>query len=132
MDGKEMGALLARLRKERNMTQRELAEKLNITDKAVSKWERGLSCPDLTTLPALAEILDLSVEDLVRASAPRPTADTSAGKLTGIILKAVPLALGVALLVTSLLGGLGIRSGFGMAGLALACLALDRFREIRS
>ena len=43
MDNEKMGAFIAELRKEKQMTQRELAAKLNITDKAVSKWERGVS-----------------------------------------------------------------------------------------
>ena len=46
----QMGALIAKLRKERNMTQKELAAKLGVTDKAVSKWERSLSCPDIALL----------------------------------------------------------------------------------
>ena len=45
-----LGTKIAKLRKEQNMTQQELANKLNITDKAVSKWERGLSYPDITSI----------------------------------------------------------------------------------
>ena len=48
MDREMLGRFIAQRRKERNMTQRELAEKLHVTDKAVSKWERGLSYPDVT------------------------------------------------------------------------------------
>lgn len=47
------------------MTQRQLAEKLNITDKAVSKWERGLGCPDISILPPLAEALEVTVTELL-------------------------------------------------------------------
>ena len=56
MNNKTMGELICSLRKEKGMTQRELAEKLNVTDKAVSKWERDASYPDTGSLPALAEI----------------------------------------------------------------------------
>lgn len=52
------------IRKEKGMTQQQLAEKLYITDKAVSKWERGLSFPDITILKSLAEILELDVSEL--------------------------------------------------------------------
>ena len=52
-------------RKERNMSQRELAEHLHITDKAISKWERGLSFPDITILIPLSEVLNVSIYDLL-------------------------------------------------------------------
>lgn len=52
-------------RREKNMTQQELADKLHITDKAVSKWERGLSYPDVSLIPKLAEVLDISIENLI-------------------------------------------------------------------
>ena len=51
-----MGAMLAALRKGRGMTQAELAEQMGVTDKAVSKWERDISCPDVNVLPRLAEL----------------------------------------------------------------------------
>ncbi|MGI5977010.1 MAG: helix-turn-helix domain-containing protein [Candidatus Limivicinus sp.] len=54
---KTIGTLIAELRKENNMTQAQLAEKMGVTDKAVSKWERDLSCPDINSIPKLAEIL---------------------------------------------------------------------------
>lgn len=49
------------------MTQNDLAEKMNVTDKAVSKWERNLSCPDVNSIPKLAKILGISVEELLNA-----------------------------------------------------------------
>ena len=64
MAKKSMGEIISALRKERNMTQRELAEKMNVTDKAVSKWERGLSKPDERFMPELVEFLGLSPEFL--------------------------------------------------------------------
>ncbi|MDD3361207.1 MAG: helix-turn-helix transcriptional regulator [Hespellia sp.] len=59
------GKKISSLRKEKGMTQRELAERLNITDKAVSKWERGLNYPDLSLFQSLAHILDTSVSELL-------------------------------------------------------------------
>lgn len=47
MDAKKFGAFIAAMRKEKNMTQMDLARKLQVTDKAVSKWERGLGFPDI-------------------------------------------------------------------------------------
>lgn len=65
MDNEKFGNFVKELRKEKNLTQKELAEKINITDKAVSKWERGLSFPDITMLNILSKELDVSVEELL-------------------------------------------------------------------
>lgn len=65
MDNNNFGKFIIKLRKEKGMTQQQLAEKLYITDKAVSKWERGLSFPDITILKSLAEILELDVSELL-------------------------------------------------------------------
>ena len=65
IDKKTFGIFLAEQRKAKGFTQRELAEKLFISDKAVSKWERGLSMPDISLLVPLAELLDVSVTEPV-------------------------------------------------------------------
>lgn len=65
IDKKKLGTLIAQLRKEKSLTQKELAEKLFISDKAVSKWETGNSIPDTTLLIPLAEILEISVTELL-------------------------------------------------------------------
>ena len=73
MDKEMTGRLIAEARKEKRLTQQELAEKLHITGKAVSKWETGVSVPDIGLLIPLAEILGLSVTELLegrRAVAP--------------------------------------------------------------
>ena len=74
MDKTEFGAFVAQNRKNLELTQRELAEKLHVTDKAVSKWERGLSYPDVTLLEPLAEVFGMGVTELVscRSAAPSP------------------------------------------------------------
>lgn len=66
MDAEKTGKFIAEKRKSINMTQNELAEKLHITDKAVSKWERGLSFPDISILIPLAEILNVNLYDLLK------------------------------------------------------------------
>lgn len=58
--------MISSLRKEKGMTQLELAEKMRVTDKAVSKWERDLSFPDINSIPKLAEIFEVSVDDLMQ------------------------------------------------------------------
>ena len=65
MDAMKTGCFIAKKRKERNMSQRELAEYLHITDTAISKWERGLSFPDITILIPLSEVLGVSLYDIL-------------------------------------------------------------------
>ena len=66
MDKAKTGALIAAARKERNMTQKELAKVLHVSDRAVSKWERGAGFPDISLLEPLADALGLGVLDLLR------------------------------------------------------------------
>lgn len=124
MANKSIGKIISTLRKEKGMTQKELADKLNITDKAVSKWERDIAFPDTATIPKLAEILEVSVEELMNAKAIPVSEHKKAEQIINIILKAVPIAMGVAVIVTSLLGELDVKSGFTMLGLGLACLGV--------
>ena len=70
MDNIKIGNLIYQLRKEKNMTQLQLAEKLGISDKAVSKWERGLGSPDLSIMPKLSEILGVDLEKLLTGEMP--------------------------------------------------------------
>ena len=65
MNGKEMGTLISKLRKERNMTQKDVAECLCVSPQAVSKWERGIGCPDVSFLPALSELFGVAMERLL-------------------------------------------------------------------
>lgn len=64
MDQIKIGKFISEKRKEKNITQSKLAEMLYITDRAVSKWERGLCLPDAGTMPELCKILDISINDL--------------------------------------------------------------------
>ena len=70
MTKERLGGFVADRRKALGMTQKELAAALHLTDKAVSKWERGLSYPDVTVLEPLAEALSLRIEDLMMCQAP--------------------------------------------------------------
>ena len=65
MDLVKIGKFISTKRKEKNLTQEELAEKLYITDRAVSKWERGLSLPDADKMLELCNILDINVNELL-------------------------------------------------------------------
>ena len=112
MANKSMGEIISTLRKEKGLTQKEVADRLNITDKAVSKWERDLACPDTQTIPKLAEILGVSLEELLNAKSTPSTGHKGADFLLNMVLKAVPLAMGIAVAVLALLGELDTPSGF--------------------
>lgn len=68
MEKNALGAYIRNLRLQNQMTQSQLADKLNVTDKAVSKWERELSRPDITLFPKLADVLGVNVNDLLKES----------------------------------------------------------------
>ena len=65
MDCKKTGELIKALRQEKSMTQKQLADKMNISDKTVSKWERGLGCPDVSLLKELSSIFDVNIEKIL-------------------------------------------------------------------
>lgn len=71
MDAKTFGAFLARMRKSQGLTQAELAQQLHVTDKAVSRWERGVGLPDIITLEPLADALGLTLADLMHCRDPQ-------------------------------------------------------------
>jgi transcriptional regulator with XRE-family HTH domain len=72
MDANKFGCFVAERRKELKMTQKDLAAKIQVTDKAVSKWEKGQSSPDTVKLIQLAELFDVEVEYLATGIKPEP------------------------------------------------------------
>lgn len=120
---KSIGETIASLRKQKGMTQNELAEKMNVTDKAVSKWERDLSCPDINTISKLADILDVSVEELLKAKK-KDNSNTKMKDLINLILKAVSLAMGIAVVVLNILNQIDAKSSIIMLGIGIACMAI--------
>lgn len=65
MDQEKIGKFILKLRKEKKMTQQDLADKLNVTDRAVSHWENGRSIPDVSLYKKICEVLDISLEELI-------------------------------------------------------------------
>lgn len=65
MDNAKIGKLIYKLRKEQNMTQLQLAQQMNISDKTVSKWERGLGCPEVSLLPEVSKLFGVDLEKLL-------------------------------------------------------------------
>ena len=120
---KSIGEMIAFLRKEKGMTQNQLAEKMNVTDKAVSKWERDLSCPDVNTISKLADVLDVSVEELLKAKK-KDYSSVKIKKLIDLIFKAVALAMGIAVIVLNILDQVDIKTSVIMLGIGLFCLSI--------
>ena len=129
MTNKSMAEVISSRRKELGMTQKDLAEKLNITDKAVSKWERGIACPDTAAIPKLAQILGISLEELMDAEPARKPGGEKAEQVLDVALKAIPMAMGIAVTVLAILGELDMQSGFSMLGIGLACLAVREMKQ---
>ena len=128
MNNQSMGDMISTLRKEKGMTQKDLADRLSITDKAVSKWERNLAFPDTATIPGLAEILGISVEELMNAKSIPEHGHKGVSFLINIILKALPTAMGIAVVVISILGELDRKSAFTMLGIGLLSVGIYLLR----
>ena len=113
MNNEKMAKFIYEMRKSEHMTQKQLAEKLNITDKAVSKWERELGYPDISILPSLAEILGVTANELLngeRSSSVPSDADAIvettlqyANKVTSHKNKSIKLIAKIAITASSFL-----------------------------
>lgn len=120
---KSIGKTISFYRKQLGLTQNELAEKMNVTDKAVSKWERDLSCPDINTISKLAEVLNISVEDLLSAKEQKKTSDNSKD-LIELIFKAISIAMGIAVVVLNVLEKVDVKSSLVMLGIGLTSIGI--------
>lgn len=129
MKKQTFGQMISSLRKEKGMTQLELAEKMGVTDKAVSKWERDLSFPDVNSIPKLAEIFEISIDELMQTkdSTKKKTDSAEVSEILDIALKGIPLAMGIAVVVLSFLDQIEIKNAVSMLGIGLVCLALSQF-----
>ena len=112
-----MGKRIMTLRKEKGLTQEQLAERLNVSPQAVSKWENDVSCPDISIIPQLAEVLGISTDELLGVKPVEPhvvvveggkekkkkdgfTFEYNAGKRGGIFFAILLVLLGVAFLLS--------------------------------
>ena len=120
------GSMITSLRKENGMTQLELAEKMNVTDKAVSKWERDLAFPDVQTHPKLAELFGVSVDDLIKA---RTGENMKENKILKLALKGIAIAMGICVLVLSLLDEIDSDTAISMLSIGLVALSLIALSE---
>ena len=129
MKKETFGNMVAALRKEKGMTQLELAEKMGVTDKAVSKWERDLSFPDVSSIPKLAEILGVTVDELmkVKAESKEEPLKKKIDEIVDVAFKGVALAMGIAVVVLSIMKQIEMESAITMLGIGLTSLVITSF-----
>lgn len=119
MDNKKVGNFISTMRKSLPLTQQEIAEKLGVTNKAVSKWETGEGYPEITIIPALAEILGVTVDELLNGEKLKsqniePAITASSKQYEYLVNKAV-LKFKNALIITTGMSVLGIILSFIIA-----------------
>ena len=131
MKKQTFGMMISSLRKEKGMTQLELAEKMGVTDKAVSKWERDLSFPDINSIPKLAEVFEVSVDELmqVKTETKENMSKNKIDEIVDTVLKGVGVAMGIAVTVLSVLGELEANTAFVMLGIGLASISISQLKD---
>ena len=131
MKKQTLGMMISTLRKEKGMTQLELAEKMGVTDKAVSKWERDLSFPDINSIPKLAEIFEVSVDELmqIKIDTKENIGKNKVDEIIDTALKGIGIAMGIAVTVLTVLGELDSKSAFIMLGIGLASVSVSMLKD---
>lgn len=131
MKKQTLGMMISSLRKEKGMTQLELAKIMGVTDKAVSKWERDLSFPDINSIPKLAETFEVSIDDLmqVKAESKENMSKNKADEIVDTVLKGIGIAMGIAVSVLAVLGELETNTAFIMLGIGLASVSISLLKD---
>ena len=129
MKKQTLGMMISSLRKAKGMTQLELAEKMGVTDKAVSKWERDLSYPDINTIPKLADLFDTSVDELMQGqTVMKENKKNRKSDIVDTVLRGLG-AMGIVVVVLSTLGKVDTKAALTMLGLGLASLSISSLKD---
>lgn len=134
--GRKFSDIIIQLRKEKGFTQQELANRLHITDKAVSKWERGLSYPDITSISSLANVLGVDSSYLIDLCKKEDSMNPYSKKediktLIGIICNAIGVGMGVAVVVLNILDELSVKDAITMLGIGLFFISIYQLSNIK-
>ncbi|MCX4361081.1 helix-turn-helix domain-containing protein [Mucispirillum schaedleri] len=121
---KSLGSILTELRKQNNMTQADLAEKMCVTDKAVSKWERDISCPNIETIQKLADFFNIPVNELLSAKS-----SSKKNNIITLIFNAVALAMGISVLVLMIMDSIDIKNAVIMLAAGLGALSINLLKS---
>jgi len=122
MDAKQLGPFIAERRKELGMTQTHLAKKLHVTDKAVSRWERGIGLPDINSIEALAKALEVSLVELMQAKR-NENEHISTKEAENLMMDTIELSK----ITSKVVKGIGsvILSGFALVALLLLLMLVS-------
>lgn len=105
MNSKELGLLITKKRKEQNLTQKQLAEKLKVSDKSVSKWENGVDEPNLMMLSNICKELNISLKELhLNIENPKKEDDKNTKILSNSVFKWVFYTISYMLFITIIMG----------------------------
>lgn len=131
MKKQTLGMMISSLRKEKGMTQLQLAEIMGVTDKAVSKWERDLSAPDVNSIPKLAETFGITVDELMQVKT-ETKENINHDKIDEIIdtaLKGIGVAMGIAVTVLAILDELPVNKALIFLGIGLASISISMLKD---
>ena len=128
---KTFGTFLCEKRKELGYTQWDVADQMQVTDKAVSKWERNLSYPDINSLPKLVEILQVSVEELMQVESKKEKKE-NIHNIFCTILKAIPLSMGIATIVLDMMNKIDNHTAIQFLSIGAVSLSLYLLQNKRS
>lgn len=122
MDAKQLGPFIAERRKELGMTQTHLAKKLHVTDKAVSRWERGIGLPDINSIEALAKALEVSLVELMQAKR-NENEHISTKEAENLMMETIELSK----ITSKVVKGIGsvILSGFALVAILLLLMLVS-------
>ncbi len=120
MSNKSIGKTIYNLRKNKGLTQQDLAHNLKVSDKTISKWERNLEMPDVKLIPKLAEELDITIEELLDVDIKN---NNKTDDIVNIILICIGIAMGICIIVSSILKQLDVNSAFTMLGIGLTSIS---------
>ena len=104
MDNKKIGKLIADLRKHQGLTQQELGDKVGVGFRSVSKWERGITLPDITIINELSQILGISSDELLTGELNKDSKPINKNKLTKyikVIIPIITLVIGIFIILYS-------------------------------
>ena len=129
MNASEFGQFISEMRKKNKLTQAELARKLDVTDKAVSRWERGLGFPDINTLEALADALGISLLKLMQAKQNEDNEPISTEQAEELLSDTIQLSNKLNKYVK--FTGIQILSVFALIGIAVLSLLFSEWNSVR-
>ncbi len=125
MKNKTLGAIISKRRRIMGLTQTDLANKMEVTEQAVSKWECDQSCPDVSTFAKLAETLGLSSDELLSIKENKKIASAkSVDNIFGIIFKIIALAASGAVIIANVFGAIGNHLSFILVGVGMLCISI--------